>query len=196
MTKQQPTRHAQAEDVEIPDVIDADEAQLAVFESMDTDPRTGAKVKIGQPETDDDTMVQDFVVWLQESADANNQDSMARLAEMLRQASTAESVADALRDTPTISGKDFVDMPFLATGFEIHEGSFDAEEIPYFASIRAQHPNYPQGLVINCGGEKVLVHLYTLERLGQWPIPLKFTGKSTRKGHVVLSLELVKQKPL
>ncbi len=195
MAQRKKTSTPEVEEQSIPDVTPEESSQAAVRESMDVDPSTGATVRMGVPETPPGELVQEFLVWLEESANASNADSMAMLADMLRQAQTVETVADALKETTTIVGKEFIGIPFLMTGFTIRHGNFEGEELPYYASIDAQHPNYPGGLVVNCGGMKILVHLQTLERIGQWPIPVCITGKETRKGHTVLSFELLKQNP-
>jgi hypothetical protein len=179
----------------VPVTIPAQESQLAVRESMDIDPNTGAKIRVGMPEQSDEDLVQEFLVWLQESADSATEDSMAMLASQLRVSLTAESVAEALKEKTTINGRDFIGIPFLATGFTIREGKFEDEDIPFYASIDAQHPNYPEGFVVNCGGMKILVHLQTLERLQAFPLAICVTGKPTRKGRTVLSFEIVKQNP-
>ncbi len=196
MTKPTQTKTKADKAEVIPEVTPEDQAQVAVRESMDIDPNTGAKIRVGLPERTDEELVQDFLVWLQEKADASNEDTMKQLADQLRGARTAESVAEALKEKYTISGKDFVGVPFLARGFDIHEGTFEDEDIPFFASIDAEHPNHPAGFIANCGGMKVLVHLQTLERLNAFPLVICFTGATTRKGRTVLSIDKVEQTPL
>lgn len=182
---------AQQEDM--PDVVPAQRAQVVPVGSMDVDPRTGAQIRVGVPESSDEEEMAEFILWLQEEAQSSNEDEMAILADMLRRTKTAESVAEALKEKTTINGKDFVGQPFMATGFSVHEGKFEGETLPYFASITAFSPDYPDGFVVNCGGGKVLIHLRNLQRLNAFPIPLCITGKTTRKGHVVLSFEVLKQ---
>lgn len=191
MSKTKPVEPQREHEEELPDVVPEMAGQIAIHESMDVDPRTGATVHIGVPERTDEQEVQDFLLWLQESADVENQDTMARIAENLRRASSATSIADLLRELPTVSGKDFVDRPFIAHKFSIHEGEFEDEELPYFASIDATDPRSGESFIANCGGEKVLVYLYWLQRNAEWPLSMCFTAKQTRKGRTILSLAIV-----
>lgn len=180
---------------ETPDVVPAQRAQVVPVGSMDVDSTTGAPIRVGVPESSDEEIMADFILWLQEEANAANEDSMSILADQLRRAMTAESVAEALREKTTVNGKDFVGQPFMATGFAIHEGKFEDDEIPYFASIDAIDANHPDGFVVNCGGGKVLAHMRALQRLQAFPIPMCITAKETKKKRIVLSIEILQQNP-
>lgn len=184
-------KEQQAQETDIPAEVPAQRAQLVPTGSMDVDPATGAAIRVGYPETSDEDEVGAFLVWLQEKADETNEDSMSRLADMLRTTSTAQSVAEALKEKYTVNGKDFVGEPFLATGFAIHEGKFEDEEIPYFASIEAITRAHPEGFIVNCGGDRVLVHMRNLDRLNAFPLHLRITSKETRKKRTILSLEVL-----
>lgn len=193
MTKATRAKQAQEKQEDMPEVTPVERQQVVPVGSMDVDATTGAPLHIGVPETDDDAAVGEFINWLQERAEADNEDSMARLAESLRKANSAESVAEALRDKETVSGADFVGRPFMAHGFKVYEGDYEGSDIPYFASMDVTTPEYPGGVILNCGGAKILVHLMTLERLNAFPIPLCITGKKTRKGFTVLSFDVLEQ---
>lgn len=177
----------------IPEPRDAADSQVVPVGNMDTDPRTGALLKVGIPETSDEDDVAEFILWLQEQAEEGNTDEMAMLAQMLRQANTAETVADALRDKTTVNGKDHCDVPFMCTGFTIREGKFEDETLPYYASLDVLSPEYPGGYVVNCGGYRILVHLRSLQRFNAFPIPLAIRGKTTRKGRTTLTFEVLQQ---
>lgn len=196
MARTDRTKAAEETVTEIPEQRSEETSQVAVRESMDIDPSTGMPIRVGVPERSAEDSIAAFITWLQEQADNANVDSMAMLADMLRRADSATSVAEALKEKATVNGRDFVGIPFLATGFTIREGRWEDDELPYYASIDAVLPDRPDGIVINCGGMKILVHLRTLARLNQWPLPLVITGKETRKGHQVLSFELLKQTPV
>lgn len=193
MAKTTSVKTTQEEEEQVPDVVPASKAQVVPVGSMDRDPATGQPIRVGVPENSDEDEVGAFLVWLQEEADEANADSMAILAEQLRRANSAESIREALAEKHTINGKDFIAVPFLATGFTIREGKFEDEELPFYASIDAINPDNPDGFVVNCGGNKVLVHLKTLKRFDAFPIPMCITGKPTRKGRTVLSLEILEQ---
>lgn len=181
------------EETAIPEPRSAEQSQIIPVGSMNRDPRTGAELLVGLPETDDEQDIADFILWLAEKADEGNVDEMAMLAQMLRQANTAETVADALRGKYLVNGKDHVGVPFMCTGFTIHEGKYEDETLPYFASLECINPDHPEGYVANCGGMKILVHLRTFERFSSFPIPLMFTGSPTRKGRIVLNFEVLQQ---
>ena len=177
----------------IPEPRSEADSQMVPAGSMDRDLTTGAEIRVAIPETDDEQDVADFILWLSESADADNVDEMAMLAQALRQANTAQSIADALREKTTVNGKDHVDIPFMCTGFQIREGKYEDETLPFYASMEAIDPDHPEGFIINCGGMKPLVHLRTLQRFNAFPLPMKITGKTTRKGRTVLSFEILQQ---
>lgn len=168
---------------------DYDGAELAVPESNDRIAAATAPTVVGVPETGDEELVGEFIIWLQQKAEEDNSDSMAMLAEALRKADNATNLADALREPPTASSKDVCDRPFLAHGFTIHEGSFEDSELPYFASIKAEFKELDEPVILNTGAYKVLAVLRALDRINEWPIPLVFVGKQTRKGHKVVSLK-------
>lgn len=193
MTQKQRVKTDVVEGEAIPEPRSAAESQLVPLGSMDVDSSTGAPIRVGVPETNDTDTIAEFVLWLQEKSENSNEDSMSRLADMLRRSHTAESVAEALREKRTVNGLDFVARPFMATGFTIHEGKFEDEEIPYFASIDATDPDHPDGFIINCGGDKILVHIQSLDRLNAFPIALCITSKTTRRGRTVLSFEVLEQ---
>lgn len=184
---------AQDEQEDVAAVVPEQRSQVVPVGSMDTDPATGAEVRVGVPESDDEEAVGEFILWLQEEAEQENADSMAILAAQLRQANTATSLVEALREKKTINGKDYVGKPFMAHSFSIHEGKFEDEQIPYFASIEATDPDHPGGFVVNCGGAKVLMHMRTLQRFEAFPIPMRITGRETRKKRLVLSIEILEQ---
>lgn len=144
-----------------------------------------ADVVMGVPETGDEDIVGSFIVWLEEKASADNVDSMAILAQSLRQAQTATEIAAVVREKNTISGRDVIDRPFFALGFTVHEGTFEDSDIPYFASIEAKFPEIDETVIVNVGGSKLLVALQAFDRIGQWPIPLVIVGRQTRKGYTV-----------
>jgi hypothetical protein len=148
-----------------------------------------ADTVLGVPEGTDEEMVGEFIVWLQEEAEKANVDSMAMLAQALRQADTATSVTEALKEAATASSKDVLDRPFLAHGFTIHEGTYEDSDLPFYASIEAQFKEIPEPVILNTGAFKVLAVLRALDRIGEWPLPLVFTGKTTRKGRTVVSLK-------
>lgn len=193
MTKAQRATKVQEEGLDVPDVAPVESSQVVPVGPMDVDPRTGAQLRVGVADVDDEETVAEFILWLQQMAEEATGDSMSRLAEMLRRTQTTESVAEALREKTTVNGKDFVGVPFMATGVTVHEGRYEEEEIPYFVSIDAVNPTYPDGFVVNCGGEKILVHVRNLLRLNAFPIPLCITGKPTRKGRTILSFEVLEQ---
>lgn len=144
---------------------------------------------LGVPETSDEDMVATFVVWLQAKAEEANTDSMAALAQALRQAEGAESVAEVLKEPATASSKDVIDRPFLALGFTIHEGQYEDSDLPFFASIEAKFREIGEPVILNTGAFKVLAALRALDNIGQWPLPLMFIGKATKKGRTVVSLK-------
>lgn len=170
-------------------VTPAADAQLAV---PDTDARIRAVTTptvVGVPEATDDEVVEEFVVWLQAKAEEANADTMQYLAEAIRKAQTAETVADALKEPLTASSKDVLDRPFLAHGFHINEGQYEDSELPFFASIEAEFKDLPERIILNTGAYKILAVLRALDGIGQWPLPLVFVGKGTRKGRTVISLK-------
>lgn len=191
MNKKNPVAQQRESQEDLPEVTPEARSQMAVRESMDVDPATGAQVHLGVPERDDMAEVQDFLAWLQSSADQEQVDTVARIAENLRRASTAESIADLLREKRTVSGKDHVGIPFVATGFVIHEGEFEEEELPYFASLDAIDPRTGEEYIVNCGGEKILVYLRWMAANAEWPLHMCFTGKQTRKGRTILSFDIL-----
>lgn len=193
MAKGDKVKDATEEGTAIPESRSAEESQLIPVGSMDTDPRTGATLRVGVPETTDEEDVAEFILWLQQEAEDGNTDEMAMLADALRKANTAQTIADALREKTTVNGKDHVDQPFLCTGFTIREGKYEDETLPFYASLEAINPDHPEGYIVNCGGMKVLVHLRTFRRFNALPLPLKITGKPTSKGRVVLSFEVLQQ---
>jgi hypothetical protein len=168
---------------------DYDGAELAVPEQRNRVAEATAETVVGVPEMGDEELVGDFVIWLNAKAEESNADTMSMLAQALRQAEGAESVAEALREAPTASSKDVLDRPFLAHGFTIHEGQFEEGELPFFASIEAEFKELPERVILNTGAFKILAVLRKLEEIGEWPIPLVFVGKQTRKGRTVVSLK-------
>lgn len=193
MTKANP-RHKTTETVEdIGTVAPEDAQQIVPVQSMEVDPHNGARVAMGTPVRSDEEEVQDFLVWLQERADRANVDSMARIAENLRKAQNATSLAELLKEEPTASGKDHIGQAFWAKSFEIYEGEYEDEDLPYFASLKSTDPNSGQEFIMNCGGEKVLVYLQWMETNLTWPILMCFTGKETRKKRVILSIDVLRE---
>lgn len=168
---------------------DSDSQQVAVRDNDAALTAATAETVLGVPESSDEDMVGAFVIWLQEKADQDNTDTMAMLAQALRQADNATSLADALRETPTISSKDCVDRPFLCYGYTIHEGQYEDSELPFFASLDVQFKELSERVIINTGAFKVLAVLQALDRIDEWPLPLVFTGKATRRGRTVVSLK-------
>jgi len=193
MAKGDRVKDATGEDTAIPEPRSAQESQVVPVGNMDTDPRTGATLKVGIPETDDEADVADFILWLSESADASNVDEMDMLVETLRRANTAQSLADALREKTTINGRDHRDKPFMCTGFTIREGKYEEETIPYYASLECIDPDRPEGFIVNCGGMKILVHLRSMERFNAFPIPLAIRGVTNKRGRTPLSFEVLQQ---
>lgn len=151
--------------------------------------RVTADTVVGVPEASEEELVAEFVVWLTDKAAESNTDTMAMLAQALRQADGAASIAEALKEPVTASSKDVLDRPFLAHGFTIHEGQYEDSELPFFASIEAQFKEIPDRVILNTGAFKVLAVLRALDRIGTWPIPLVFVGKGTKKGRTVVSLK-------
>lgn len=168
---------------------DEDTQQVAVRDKDAALKAATAETVLGVPESSDEDMVAEFIVWLQGKAEEDNTDTMAMLAQALRQADTATSLAEALRETPTISSKDCVDRPFLCYGYKIHEGQYEDSELPFFASLDVQFKEIEERVIINTGAFKVLVVLQVLDRIDEWPLPLVFTGKVTRKGRTVVALK-------
>lgn len=162
---------------------------VAVPEQRDRIAAATAETIVGVPETSDDELVQDFIQWLNDKAEESNTDSMAMLAQALREAEDATTIAQALREPATASSKDVLDRPFLAYGFTIHAGQFEESEVPFFASIEAKFQEIDDRVILNTSGFKVLAVLRKLEAIGQWPIPLAFAGKTTKRGHTVVSLK-------
>lgn len=167
---------------------DYEGGEVAVPEQRNRVAAATAETVVGVPETGDEELVGDFVIWLNAKAEEHNTDTMAMLAQALRQAEGAESIADALREAPTASSKDVTDRPFLAHGFTINEGQYEDSELPFFASIEAEFQELPERVILNTGAFKVLAVLRKLDEIGEWPIPLVFVGKQTRKGRTVVSL--------
>lgn len=193
MSKTKPVETQQETAEDVPAVAPEAEQQVAVREASDVDPRTGTRVIIGVPERSDEEEVQDLIVWLQQRADEGSQDAMARIAESLRKASSATSVAELLREPETVSGKDFVGIPFWATGFDVHSGEYEGDGLPFFISLNARQPDTGEPFIANCGGEKILPYMQWLDAHGKWPLLMCFTGKQTRKKRVVLGIDILQE---
>lgn len=172
----------------LPGTRKAEDSQLAVRDDSDKLTAATADTVLGVPEMDDEELIGGFIQWLQDKADEANQDSMAALAQALRQTDSATSVAEALKEPVTASSKDVCDRPFIAYGYTIHEGQYEDSDLPFFASIEAKFKEIPDTVILNTGAFKILAVLRTLDRIGQWPLPLVFKGKTTRKGRTVVSL--------
>lgn len=169
-------------------VADADGEAADIVKNAELE-RATADVVLGTPEATEEEMVQDFIVWLQEKAEEGNADTMAMLAQALRQADGAQSVREALKEPATASSKDVLDRPFLALSFTIHEGQYEDSDLPFFASIEAKFQEIEEPVILNTGAFKVLAVLRALERLNEWPLPMVFTGKNTKRGRTVVSLK-------
>lgn len=193
MSAKQREKAREDEREDVPGVVPEQRSQMVPVGSMDVDPATGAPIRVGTPEDSDEDVVGAFILWLQAEAEASNEDSMSILADALRKADSAQSIAEALREKTTVNGKDYVDKPFMASGFTIHEGRFEDEDIPYFASIEAANAEHPDGFIVNCGGAKVLMHFRTLQRFNAFPVPMKITARETKKKRTVLSIEILEQ---
>ena len=173
----------------LPKTRPAAESEVAVRDAGGKIAAATAPTIVGVPESTDEERVQEFILWLNAKAQETSVDSVAMIAQALRQADNATSIADALREAPTASSKDVLDRPFLAHGFKINEGQFEDSELPFFASIEAEFKELPEPVILNTGAFKILAVLQKLDEIGEWPLPLVFRGKQTRKGRTVVSLE-------
>lgn len=173
----------------LPKTRAAKDSEVAVRDTESALKQATADVVLGVPEQSDEELVQDFLTWLTEKAESANMDSMAALAQALRAAEGADNVREALKEPVTASSKDVCDRPFLAHGFTIHEGQYEDSDLPFFASIEAKFAEIDEVVILNTGAFKVLAALRALERIGQWPLPLVFVGKNTKKGRTVVALK-------
>jgi hypothetical protein len=161
---------------DIPDVADPDTQQVEQWDE------TKARVLI-----DANAAVQSLVDWLAERATKTDEDEWASMAASVGRILSGQSAEEVLQQDLPISGKQFVNQPFVLHGFTITDTDYSEGPIPWYANMDVTIRG-GERRILNCGGAKILAKLKVLDDEGDYPYYLMLSGKETKRGYTVLDL--------
>lgn len=145
----------------------------------------------GQPVDEDETL-QTLINWCAAKVADAEEDAFEATKRIVRQTLAATNPDEVLREMLPISGKNFVDKPFLGFGFGITESEFtEGDGCPFYANLDIAVGNPPERRVVNIGSWRVMAQLMVLDMAGEWPQALVIRAKkrATRRGFYPLSLQ-------
>lgn len=139
--------------------------------------------------------VQTFMTWVTQRAQTTDEDQYAIMASVMGEIMTASNMAELMEERAPLHARDLVGQPLILFGFELREGDYEESTIGFYAALTCGRPGSELTRVVTCGGMKVLVKLMMIENFigredteDQWPIPIVFTEKRTKKGYGVLDI--------
>lgn len=177
-----PKVRTQTEEETIPDVRPASSSELVRPSQEDID---AARDAMTATTTNNDEVMQTFVTWLTERAETTDEDQYAVMASILAEIMAAEDSAEVMKERQTMSGKQVIGVPLLLHGFEIREGSYEDSLLGFYAAMTVSRPGSETTRILTCGATKVLMKLYKLDQIGEWPQLFWFTSKQGKKGDIL-----------
>lgn len=145
--------------------------------------------------TRNEAAVQAFMTWVTQRAQTTDEDQYAIMASVIGEIMTAPNMADLMQERAPLHARDLIGQPLILFGFELREGDYEESSIGFYAALTCGRPGSDMTRIVTCGGMKVLVKLMMIENFiqrddteDQWPIPIVFTAKRTKKGHDVLDI--------
>lgn len=131
--------------------------------------------------------VRELTEWLADHASRSDVDTWQDMERAVAKILSGDSAEDVLKKDLPISGKTFLNRPFLLHGFTITESDYE-EGSPFYANLDVTVNAGAERHILNVGGIKVLAKLKRLSDIGEWPYAVMLTGDTTKRGFTVLDL--------
>lgn len=152
------------------------------------DQAIAVQATVGQTVSRNEAIMQDFLGWLVEKAETNDEDQYALMASIVAEIRSADSPEEVLRERSALHVRDILNTPLIIHGFEIRQGDYEESDLNFYAAITCGRQGTDTTRVVTCGAMKVLAKLWRLDDMGQWPHVVWFTGKQTSKGYTAIDM--------
>ena len=133
--------------------------------------------------------------WCLSKATTNDSDQFDVMANMVAEILAADNLADALTKKMPRHAREFLNRPFVLTGFDIREGEYEESQLPFYAALHATDPDTGANFIITSGGVKTLAVLMKMEfeiqrddTDDEWPQVVMLQETKTSKGFGVIDL--------
>lgn len=176
------TKAKQEQASDIPTVRSEEESAIAV---INPDELKAAHEALGALKDADQEMMQTFINWLVERASGSDEDTFAVMASIMRDILDGDSAEEVLRERQTLSAKNIPNVPLILHQFEIREGQYEDSLFGYYAAMTVSRPGLDGTRIVCCGANKVLMKLYALDRIGEWPQVFWFKVRDGKKGVII-----------
>ncbi|SRR5581483_2420506 len=172
--------------VEIPEITPEENSQVVVFGEAE---RQAAANAADATKAANDAAMQTFVTWLTERADQGDEELYDVMASIMADMVQADSAEELLKEATVLHAKEILNQPLVLHSFDIREGQYEDSLLGFYAALTVSRPGMERTRIVTCGATKVLMKLYNLERIGEFPVLFMFKSKPGKKGDI---LDIVK----